>query len=162
MRTLKSIAAAALLAAATASLYYLCIAPYTANIQLVALIAQTQKAIAAPQVRGAIIARQNIEKIRKLMVVLPTSVDLYMLLAANYRIVGENGQAREAYNGALDFDRRPEIYFNLGMLELQEGQRDAAIRDFAYAVRFEPPLIDEISEESLQKEILAAAARLHR
>jgi Flp pilus assembly protein TadD len=162
MTALKAIGAAAVFAAATPALYYLCIAPYRANIQLVAVIAQTQKAISAPHARGVIIARQNIETLRKLLVVMPTSVDLYMVLAANYREVGEDGQARDAYHSALRLDRRPEIYFNLGMLEMQAGQRDAAILDFAYAVRFEPPLITEIPGESLQKEILAVAAQLRR
>ncbi|HMC22643.1 MAG TPA: hypothetical protein VKL19_12400, partial [Thermoanaerobaculia bacterium] len=57
----------------------------------------------------------------------PAAVNAYMIAAANYAVLHRIPEAIVMYERALRYDRRPEIYFELGMAYLEVGQRDRAI-----------------------------------
>ena len=70
--------------------------------------------------------------------------------AARYR-----GDAREAvrlYERALLLDRRPEIYLDLGMAQLDALDRDSAIASFVAAVAFDPARLERIPYRDVRNE----------
>jgi O-antigen ligase len=74
----------------------------------------------------------------------PNNVALYMLAAANQRLIGRDADAATMYRRALQYDRRPELYYNLGVVELQLHQRDAAIADLLTAVSFSRTYLQDL------------------
>ncbi len=65
------------------------------------------------------------------------------------------GDARSAvreYQQALLLDRRPEIYLNLGLAQLEALDRPAAVDNLARACAFNPALLSEIPYEEIRQE----------
>ena len=62
-------------------------------------------------------ARQNAEEIRECTKSFPWIVNLHMIEAANLRLLGRDREAIAAYEAALRYDRRPELYHNLGAVQ---------------------------------------------
>ena len=67
---------------------------------------------------------------------MPQQIEFYMLAAANYRISGRLEDAAELYRKALQYEKRPEIYLNLGEVLLQNGQREAGLETLVTAATF--------------------------
>jgi tetratricopeptide (TPR) repeat protein len=76
--------------------------------------------------RGVEVGRQTIERMKHCIDVCPTSVDAYMVAAANDFILERLPEAIGNYEAALRYDRRPEIYYELGLAYLEAGQRERA------------------------------------
>jgi tetratricopeptide (TPR) repeat protein len=83
----------------------------------------------------------------------PTDIDLYMLRAANYRVLGRLTDAEATYQMALRYDQRPEIFFNLAQIQLALGKRDEAIENYSTAVRFNPYIIGDITDPAIWHEV---------
>jgi hypothetical protein len=71
-------------------------------------------------------ARQNAREIRECTKAFPWIVNLHMIEAANLRILGRDREAIAAYEAALRYDRRPELYHNLGAVQAAVGDPAAA------------------------------------
>ena len=120
-----------------------------------AVIADTEVVFVHPESieswRVPVLARQSVVRINDCLGPCTVNPNLLMLYAANLRVLGQHESAIEAYQRALKLDRRPEIYFNLGMTELALGRQEAAIRDFVKAGRsgylFNDIEIDLVREE---------------
>jgi O-antigen ligase len=89
-------------------------------------------------------ARVNLAALEACMDAAPNDVALYMLAAANDRLIGRDADAATMYRRALQYDRRPELYYNLGVVELQLHQRDAAIADLLTAVSFSRAYLQDL------------------
>lgn len=76
--------------------------------------------------RGIEVARQTIERMKRCNDVCPTSIDAYMVAAANYWTLERLPEVIASYEASLRYDRRPEIYYELGLAYLQAGQRERA------------------------------------
>lgn len=61
-----------------------------------------------------------------------------------HRYRAEPAQAIEAYRSALTLDRRPEIYIDLGLAQLDAMDERGAVESFAAAGAFAPVLLDRI------------------
>lgn len=85
--------------------------------------------------RLPLIARESLQQIATCLEPCTISPRLLMLSAANYRVMHEWEDAEEDYERALTLDRRPEIYMNLGLVELEQGKREDAIRHLVMAGR---------------------------
>jgi hypothetical protein len=77
-------------------------------------------------------ARQNAAQIRQCTKSFPWIVNLHMIEAANLRILGRDREAIAAYEAALRYDRRPELYHNLGAVQAAVGD-PAATRNLTIA-----------------------------
>lgn len=150
---MKIAASVLIVAAAAFAAYALAIAPYAQNLDKLALERNTRGAELAEPFVAARTARANILTARQMLQKNPADVDLYMMLASNQRIVGENQEALAAYDEALRVRPRPEIYLTLGQLQLEMGQRDAAIENMARAVRFEEGLAEEIEDPAVREAV---------
>jgi len=69
------------------------------------------------------IAERNVRVMSRCIKHSPTVVNLYMIQGANLRILNRHNDAAAAYRQALRYDRRSELFFNLGITQLAAGQR---------------------------------------
>jgi tetratricopeptide (TPR) repeat protein len=127
--------------------------PYRCNIVRKQIIARSERAQMRSQTTATILARTNIEILRPCLDVCRTSVDYYMLLAANLAMLGRTLEAEQMYRQALRYDRRPELYFELGQLLLVRGRRDEARQVFRMA-GYSGSYLNEIGEETMRNEMV--------
>jgi len=67
-----------------------------------------------------------------------------MVLGASLRQLGRNREAIAAYEAALQFDRRPELYLNLGQTQVAIGDSKSALQNFVRACIYFPAYLDEV------------------
>jgi hypothetical protein len=79
-------------------------------------------------------------------------VQVFYTLAGASAMLGEHRAAIADYHRALAIDRRPEIYFALGLAHLQLLERDAAIGHFARACAFDPSRLAQIPYEDVRRQ----------
>ena len=76
----------------------------------------------------------------------PTAIDFYMTVAVDDRVIGRLQHAAEMYAEALTYDRRPELYLELGTVQLEMNQRQAAIDTLTKASSFDINLANSIPD----------------
>ncbi len=103
-------------------------------------------------------AHDNLAALEPCLDAAPNNIALYMLAAANQRLIGRDADAAAMYRRALRYDRRPELYYNLGVVELQLHQRDAAIADLLTAVSFSRAYLRDLPAD-VQAEVSDALRR---
>lgn len=103
-------------------------------------------------------AHENLAALEPCLDVAPHNIALYMLAAANERLIGRDADAATMYRRALQHDRRPELYYNLGVVELQLHQHDAAIADLLTAVSFSRAYLRDLPAD-VQTEVTDALRR---
>ena len=77
-----------------------------------------------------------------------------MVLGASLRELDRNREAIAAYETALQFDRRPELYLNLGQTQLAIGDTKSALQNLVLACLYYPTYLDEVGQ--YRPEILQA------
>ncbi|MEA2326112.1 MAG: hypothetical protein QOE68_1071 [Thermoanaerobaculia bacterium] len=82
----------------------------------------------------------------------PPDVAIPMTRAAAAEVDGDRVAAIAEYQNALRVDRRPEIYFHLGLLQHETGNDNDAIDNLARACAFNPALIADIPYDALRLE----------
>ena len=108
-------------------------------------------AVALPDNPGVSrIARRNLELLGECRIFCTTSADWYMASAANERLLGRNADAVAKYERALAYDRRPEIYLNMGLAQLAAGQQVEGVRTLVLACIYNPEYLDEISDHNAE------------
>jgi tetratricopeptide (TPR) repeat protein len=138
-------------------LYRWCYLPYRCNI----FERATQTSMLAIQdldapLRRAAIARRNLERALDWLDLCPEDLDLYMIAGGSFRQLGRSSDAVPMYERALQMDRRPEIYLNLGQSQAESGQTKQAVINLSRAVMFDPSLIAEVPAP-LQGQVQALA-----
>jgi hypothetical protein len=108
----------------------------------------------ADSLRTAAIARRTIEQMERCVAVCPTDVDLYMIIGYYDGILGRMQHASATYTEALKYDRRPELFFDLGATRLDMNQRDAAIESFTRGCMFNRFLSAEIADPGIRDAVL--------
>jgi hypothetical protein len=73
-------------------------------------------------------------------------VEFLLLKGTNEVLVHQYGSAIGTYRGALEFDRRPEIYLDIGLTELDRGSYQEALRNLISACEFNFAMSAEIPE----------------
>ena len=130
---------------------------FVCNERKSGLIASTHNAaeVFVDKITVATVARSNLAAIDKCVTADPTDVDFYMLAAANQNVLGRSDDALATYRSALAWDRRPEIYYEIGMLELRMNRRAEAMADLRNAAQFSTKLLEDLPAE-VRKEISAS------
>ena len=155
MSIVRRVAALLVVAAGAYAFYEFCVLPWRCNAIRKSGAARTQYAFehaATPE--GRIRARNNVDLLLSCIRPSCRDVSLDMLIAANYRILGQEQEAISYYRDALRLDRRPEIYLNLAATEIAAGNRDAAREDLVRATLFNPWMITEIDDGLLRQEVV--------
>ncbi|HEX3110417.1 MAG TPA: O-antigen ligase family protein [Thermoanaerobaculia bacterium] len=133
--------------------------PFVAEGKKLQLKARTEQVLAmGDPYRTAPIARENLAKIGENLPKRPGDIDYLMLRAANDRVLGNYEDARDSYLEALRYDRRPELYAELGVTELQMGRRQEALDALYQAVLFSRVYLDSLSPDVVDE----LKARLRR
>jgi tetratricopeptide (TPR) repeat protein len=150
----------AVVAVLICALYAYCYMPLHCNILEKQIEARTLNAYRTPGTMGSqILARTNLEDLRMCSSTDRTNVNDYMIEAANLELLGRTGAAVQHYESALLYDRRPEIYLNLGLDLLEMGNAAAGERALVTAALFNPALIAEIPYDnvraSVQRQVFA-------
>lgn len=155
-RSVVAIVRAAAVVAACVAVYYLCILPYRANIELRELTRRSALAQKVDQQRAVILARANLADLDRIAPGRRLDAAWYMLYGSNLEIFDRLPEAAEAYTAALRIDDRPELYVNRATVYLHLGRTDAAVSDLATAVRFDPAILNSIDGD-LRPRVAAAA-----
>jgi tetratricopeptide (TPR) repeat protein len=158
MRLIRIAAALIVAGMAAAAVYRLAYLPWRADLERKRREAITLALLQREPTFTAVRARANIAGARDYLDRGIHNTGLYMVAAANYRLVDDLDRAAEMYRAALRYDRRPEIYFNLGMTELGQGRTVAAKEDLVRAALFDAWLIPEIADP-IRAEVETAVER---
>jgi hypothetical protein len=133
--------------------------PFVAEDKKLQLQARTEQAAnAGDTFHSAPIAQANLGTIAECLARRPGDVDFLMMRAANDRVLGNLDDARAMYREALSYARRPELYYQLGAVELQLGHREEALDALFQAVLFSRIYLQELSPDV----VAALKARLAR
>ncbi len=147
-RALKIAATIACIAGAVAALRYYVALPHLCNDALRRATRRVERivSVATDDFRAAQLARQSIDELRTCLRAEPCNVAAQMVIAASYRTLGRNREAASAYETALQYDRRPELYLNLGQTQLAIGDSSAALENLTLACIYNPVFLDQVGQ----------------
>jgi len=154
VKLLRIILAVAICSGSLFLLGRLCYEPHVCNVTLARVRRQTERAVeAASDDRGALIARANLDRLRNCRPAGSQVVESKMLKGANYRALQRTAEAINSYEEALEWDRRPEIYLNLGVTYLDKGARAKAIDSLSASGYFNPYIINEVQDVIVREKV---------
>ncbi|HWW62875.1 MAG TPA: tetratricopeptide repeat protein, partial [Thermoanaerobaculia bacterium] len=81
----------------------------------------------------------------------PANLNLYMIVAANYRVLGRYEDAIAMYRAALRYDRRPELYLNIGECYLALGNTEEAQRYLVATALFRIDIFQNVPDAPKQR-----------
>lgn len=94
--------------------------------------------------RVANLARTNLALLGPCCRTTPPPISQSMLLGANYRFLGRPESAVDIYLHLLQFDRRPEIYLNLGEAQIEAGHDQEGLQNLIVATIYNPLVVDAV------------------
>lgn len=151
---LRTAAALMLIAASAALLRYDVHQRHRANVEYPLLFANMVRAAAqGDEYQSTAIARSTLDRARELLTSAPADMRIQFIAATACLQLQRFEEGIRYCDEAVRIDRRPEIYFLRGELELHAGRRDRAIRDFASAAEFTPIYLDRLTDPSLRLEV---------
>jgi tetratricopeptide (TPR) repeat protein len=106
-------------------------------------------------------ARENAAMARACISVTPYDSAPYMIAAANDRLAGDYVTAAAMYERALRSDRRPEIYFDLGLMQLELARTADAEENFVQAGSFDPYTILDIPPDDVRMRVMERVGKDH-
>ncbi len=151
-RILELVAATVLFAAASFAFLHWVAAPYHCNLRVKQATGRLQLAVslADKSMRALRLARINVEELSPCVDRSPSDIGAAMVLAGSHRVLGHDIEAVSLYQRALSYDRRPELYFNLGQTQLGIGDRKSGIQNLITACIYDPVYYDEIGEDQAE------------
>ncbi|HEX3111183.1 MAG TPA: O-antigen ligase family protein, partial [Thermoanaerobaculia bacterium] len=159
IRGLRNVIRGAAIVFAAFAGYFLCVVPYEANLTLATITQRTLNAPNVDPVAAAPIARTNLRDLAEIRTPERLNPTWYLLYGTNCEILGRKSEAADIYSRALEIDQRPEIYVNRGMILLQLGRTDDAVKDLATAARFRRDIVYDLNGELRDR--VDAASRVH-
>ncbi|MGK2855605.1 MAG: O-antigen ligase family protein [Thermoanaerobaculia bacterium] len=130
-------------------IWFLAWIPWRCNKTTKAMeVAMTEALRGNPQARAFLAA--NLESAERCRRHVPYDQSLNVAVASAYSMTGRPTEALAVYEDALRYDRRPEIYFNIGGVYLKTGYSEKAFENFVTAARFNPSLADRISGDAMK------------
>lgn len=153
MTVLRLVGLTIIVAAGVGALLWFAYVPLRCNALIVSAEHDTRSALTAePWVQRAR-ARRTLDLVTPCLKASPSQVDLWMLAGANLQILGRWEAAAAMYASGLKYDRRPELYLQLGRSLLQTGQTAAAVDALTQGVRFAPHVIREVADAQVRRAI---------
>lgn len=142
-----------LVAASITAAWLLCWQPYRCNVARGSVKASTEDAYikGRGEIQAKMAARSNLAILRGCEPWTCRTVSGLMLVAANQQVLEDYDGAAASYRAALELDRRPELYLNLGNALAHAGDRAAAERSLQQAVLFNPWMMPNIEDGELRQ-----------
>ncbi|MGZ8797767.1 MAG: hypothetical protein ACXW2F_10490, partial [Thermoanaerobaculia bacterium] len=135
--SVKRLLSIAVVAAAAMAIHFFCVKPLMCGIAEKRLERITLRLAHRPD--SYALRRQaaaNLDAAVACIRVQPDNVNLYMIAAANCRLLGQPRQAIGFYEQALHYDRRRELFANLGNVQSEIGMKNEAIENLTRAAIF--------------------------
>ena len=101
------------------------------------------------------LARKNLARCEACLETFPDDYQLHLLRAANLRILGSYDEAVRTFQHALTLTERPEIYAQMGEVEIERGNVEAAKRALLRAAMFNIVYVETV-DEPMKSEIYSA------
>lgn len=112
--------------------------------------------------RRTALARANLEECQRCLKYFPEDHQLYTLYGTNLRFLGRLDEALQAFQQALALTERPEIYAQIGEIEIERGNIEGARVAVTKAANFHMLYLGVV-DEPLRSEIGAVVtARFER
>jgi tetratricopeptide (TPR) repeat protein len=156
MRTARALWVLLVAGFAALSLKLWVVAPYRCNIEIRSAQIATVQALQMPPLRRSALARKNVEEMKACLQTGHGAVNAHMILAANLRMLNRPEEAIVVYRRALEFDRRSEIFLNLGRTYLEVGRPDEAKDAFLQAARFDVDTLWRVPDPNMAHELSRA------
>lgn len=132
--------------------WFLAVVPWGCNVTTKEMEAAMTEALRGnPQARAYLVA--NTGKAERCRKHVRHDQSLNVAVASAYSLTGRSAEALAVYEDALRYDRRPEIYFNIGGIYLKTGYSEKAFDNFLTAARFNPGLADRISGDTMKSRV---------
>lgn len=144
MRPLRAVAALLVVTAGIAGAMRFAYQPWRCHVELRQRLQRTEYLARIPPDAAVTPARDNLDVVSRCIPIVPYETSFYILSAENARIASMDAEAVALYKRALQFDRRPELYQQLGLAEAATGRVDEAYRSFVTAGLFDPYMILQI------------------
>jgi hypothetical protein len=142
-----------LLMAATAySIERFVLLPLRCSRAAMAAEAELVRAAAQPEYVARRAARRVLGTMAGCECLSPRNTQVLADVARASSLLGDDRSAVAAFERALAVDRRPRLYFQLGMARLRMLDRAGAVADLARACAFDPSLLDYIEDDDLRRE----------
>ena len=141
MKALKVLGIIAIWSATAPLIVLLCIRPLQCNnIDYVVLQRTTTLArMSRSPITVSRVARANLDRLAPCLTHC-TDVNRLMIAAANERLLHQPVAAIAYYEQAMQYDRRPELYLNLGAAQAEAGRNPEAIANMVTAGIFNPEM----------------------
>lgn len=150
MRNAARVAASAIVTVlASMALYVSCYQPLRALITERALFAATDHAEKVVSWQAPPLARDNLLEIERLRRWTPNDMQLALLAAANYRVLGRDEDVLRVLQEAVRAEQRPELYSELAAAELKLGRTALAEDHYAIAAAFNPAYLADIPNSEM-------------
>lgn len=165
-RALRLAAAVVIAVVAILSVNRFCYRAYICNLREAEAHRSIQRLFAfSNQVSARLAARRVVETMSGCIGKSPdrsATVSQYMMRAAALRMLGRPAEAAADYRRALGFDRRPELYYNLGLTEIEAGREAEGFEALTLAVTTNFAFITDIPEAEKSRVYAAVAPLLTR
>jgi tetratricopeptide (TPR) repeat protein len=151
----KRLLSVAVVAAAAMAIHFFCVKPLMCGIAEKRLERSTLRLAQRPD--SYAVRRQaaaNLDSAVACIRVQPDNVNLYMIAAANCRLLAQPHQAIDFYERALHYDRRRELFANLGNVQSEIGMKNEAIENLTRANIFWADSIIDIEDPFVHDEVL--------
>ncbi|HVT04823.1 MAG TPA: tetratricopeptide repeat protein [Thermoanaerobaculia bacterium] len=154
MKLFKILATIAIVATAVAAIDAFCYVPYRCN-----RLAKIGESIVAAAVAGnpaaRLFLREQAAVFDRCIAHEPQSVELQLLRGTSQSIFGDYEGALATYQTALQYDQRPEIYFDMAGTLLKLQRTDEAFDSYAMAIRFNPDFLPRISNRETRLRVMS-------
>lgn len=145
--TVRVLASLAIAVASVWATYRFCYLRHACNLRAESVQQSMVRVMrAADQATARIVARKAIDEMNRCLECWSTNMNFYMIRAAALRMLDRPAEAALDYRRALRIDRRAELYFNLGLTELEAGREAQAADALTTAVFLFYPYVDEIPD----------------
>jgi tetratricopeptide (TPR) repeat protein len=144
MTRVKRVAIAAVIVLSALAIHRLVWVPLRCDIEARALEERTVDALSRTDGTKMILARETLERAGKASEQCGEDLHLYMIRGASLRILRRSEEAEAMFREALRIDRRPEIYLQLGLAQVESGKDTEAVESFRTAVEFQPIIMEQV------------------
>jgi tetratricopeptide (TPR) repeat protein len=151
----KWLLSVAVVAAAAMAIHFFCVKPLMCDIEEKRLERSTLRLTQRPD--SYAVRRQaaaNLDSAAACIRIQPDNVNFYMIAAANCRLLGQRHRAIDFFEQALRYDRRRELFVNLGNVQGEVGMRNEAIENLTRATIFWGESIKDIEDPFVHDEVL--------
>lgn len=142
IRAIRALVAVAVLAAVPPAVRVLAVTPWKCNDERLQTQQFIDKWYASPRREDAVMqTREHLSRNRACEPYCAANAAMYMQRAALLRMLDRKDEAVATYYEMLRHHQRPEMYLELGMMQLLSGEHDAALDSLCTAVRFAPSIL---------------------